>query len=306
MRYGISPFRFTQDDVIDMAEEEYSELVTAKGALVAMIGVEQKFDLLLENYADYERELLTLSLHQVLHRDLHWQGFQEDLAVVTRRLANLLSAARLYVDQIKHDLSSAFGPGHTVTGTISRKTSEQYDARLGYRVMETLRNIMQHRSLPVHQLSYPSNREETPSGPRHRIRTVPSLSVARLRDANLKASVVSELEAKGEYVPLTPLVREYIEGLGHVHEALREVAEPQITLWDSTLASVQTRAAARWGGGDERAFLAVQINDSGQLVASVQVFTELTKYRRTLEQKNSVLANLARRYVSSACEEDDA
>ncbi|MFQ5741704.1 MAG: hypothetical protein ACE5JX_22120 [Acidobacteriota bacterium] len=44
---------------------------------------------------------------------------------------------------------------------------------------------------------------------------------------------------------------------------------------------------------------------SGQLADSVQIFNELSKYRRALEQRNSCMTNLARRYVSGACEDDD-
>ena len=57
------------DDLIDLTYDEYSGIVAAKNALVTMIGVEQKFDLLLQNYADYERELLNINLHQAVYRD---------------------------------------------------------------------------------------------------------------------------------------------------------------------------------------------------------------------------------------------
>ena len=138
-----------------------------------MIGVEQKFDLLLQNYADYERELLNISLHQAVYRDLDWRGIQGDIAIITRRLSNLLSAARLYVDQIAQDLHDAFGSQHQVSNEIKVKLSTEYDARLGYRVMEAVRNMMQHRSLPIHRLSYPQDSQ--PGGAR--FRTVPTLKL---------------------------------------------------------------------------------------------------------------------------------
>jgi hypothetical protein len=90
--------------LVDIDEAAYVEVKRAKDALVAMISVEQKFDLVVENYSDYERELLDLSLHQALRGDLDWAGSQDDIAAVSRRLANLLSAARLYLDQVNHDL----------------------------------------------------------------------------------------------------------------------------------------------------------------------------------------------------------
>ena len=174
-----------------------------------MIGVEQKFDLVFENYADYERELLDLSLHQALRRDLDWPGSQNDIAAVSRRLANLLSAARLYLDQINHDLRATFGPTSDVPRIVKAKTAEQYDARFGYRLMYSLRNAVQHRSMPVHALSYSS--ESVGQG--LQFRAIPSIDVVRLKDAKLKPAVFAELESRGETVELTPLVRSTLRAL---------------------------------------------------------------------------------------------
>jgi len=303
MKFGIRTFGASPADIIDLTADEYAQAVSARNALVAMIGVEQKFDLVLENHADYERELLGLALNRSLHlADLQWQGSQQDIAVVSRRLANLLSAGRLYIDQVKHDLSSTFGSVHEVTDAVQHKFSEQYDARLGYRVMEALRNVMQHCILPVHQLGYPT---DVLSGPGVRFRVVPKVEVARLADVGFKA-VLKELETRGEYVPLTPFAREYVEGLGHVHEALREITALHRDRWDSAVASIQQRGAGRWGGGDKRAFLIFQYDEAGNVIASAQIFTELTEYRRTLERRNSLLTDFASRYISSACLESDA
>ena len=167
MKFGIRPFGAGPDDIIELTADQHSQAATARDALVAMIGVEQKFDLLLENHAEYERELLGLALDRSLHlAALQWQGSQGDIAVVARRLANLLSAGRLYIDQVKHDLRSTFGPAHDVTEATKRQFSQEYDARLGYRVMEALRNVMQHRILPVHQLGYSSDVLGGPGEPR--------------------------------------------------------------------------------------------------------------------------------------------
>ena len=283
------------NDFVNLDEAEYLEVARAKDALVAMIGIEQKFDLLFENYADYERELLELSLHQALRRDLDWPGGQNDIAAVSRRLANLLSAARLYIDQVTHDLRATFGPTSDLPEIVKAKTSQEYDARFGYRLMETLRNAMQHRSMPVHALSYPS--ESVGQGVQ--FRAVPSIDVTRLKDAELKPAVFAELESRGNTVELTPLVREYIEGLGNVHEALRTLAAPQVATWDSVLASTQARGTEPSGGGTKRAVLVSRLDDAENVIETVQVFTEVTEYRRAFERRNSILSNLARRYVSS-------
>ena len=68
--------------LVEIDEPSFLEVRRARDALVTMIGVEQKFDLLLENYSDYERELLELSLDQALRVDHEWASFQNDIAAV--------------------------------------------------------------------------------------------------------------------------------------------------------------------------------------------------------------------------------
>ena len=120
-----------------------------------MVGIEEKFDLLVENYFDYERELLELALRQSLSRDWTWQSMNLDRLAITEGAANLLSAARLYVDHLEHDLNEALGPDHEVARNAHGPSSARYDASLSYRAMEALRNVAQHHSFPVHTLSYP-------------------------------------------------------------------------------------------------------------------------------------------------------
>src|ERR1051326_8629214 len=115
-------------DLIEVGPDEYADMRSVKNALVTMIGVEQKFDFLFENYADYERELLELSLRRALYQENEWRGFQDDISSVSRRLANLLSACRLYLDQVRHDLRTTFGPPSDLPDKVEKKTNEEYDA----------------------------------------------------------------------------------------------------------------------------------------------------------------------------------
>ena len=262
-----------------------------------MLGVEQKFDLLLENYAEYERQLLDIGLQEALRGERRWSGSQGDIATVTRRLSNLLSAARLYVDQVTHDLRTAFGRKHPVAGTVKSATASQYEERLGYRVMEALRNTMQHRSLVVHELSYSHDHHDGGE----RIHVVPRALVTSLRASGVKKKVVRELESLGDdRASLTPLVRDYVEGLAMVHVAIRTATAPQLKAWDETLTGAQARAAERWGGGPDAAFLAVELSPHKRALDSFHVFTKLIEYRRYLERRNGKLKLLANRFVSGA------
>jgi hypothetical protein len=55
---------------------------------------------------------------------------------------------RVYVDQIGHALSSLYGRSAEISDQVAKRRDAESEARLGYRVMEKIRNYVQHRSLP--------------------------------------------------------------------------------------------------------------------------------------------------------------
>ncbi|SRR6266540_1028249 len=304
MKYRLGPFDHPPD-TLTLNPAEYTELVAAKAGIITMVGIEEKFDLLIENYVDYERELLELALRQSLHRDLTWQTFNLDRLAVTRRTANLLSASRSYVDQLKHDLNEALGSTHDVARAACRLLSERYESSLSHRAMEALRNLAQHRSLPVHALGYPSTRVEGEGRSTVRFKAEPRVSVAKLREETLKTSVASELEALGQpTLHLTKLVREYVENLAFVHEEVRKLLAPTVEGWENALRDAHRRCAEQFGGGETRAFVLDALDDQGVVTESDHIFMEPVLYRQAFVRKNRTFVGLAKRFVSGANEEE--
>lgn len=302
IKYGVTKLVYTPDAFVEITEAEFGAAKTAKAKLVTLVGIEEKFDLLMENYADYEQEILNLALSYMLFRDMSYPWFRSNDKVLTRRLANLLSAARLYVDQVKHDLATAYGAESCMVQKIRGKFSAEHDGRLGYRVMEATRNYMQHRSLPIRGTTYGQSRDESQGQVRLKFSVAPSIDVAKLRgDAKFKASVLNELEKIGSDVPITPLVREYVEGLGVAHESLRDMTMKDAEEWEALLANIQSRGYEQFGR-EQWAVELVAVGADGKVTESHPVFDELAKYRQTLVDKNANLKGLAARYVSGAPE----
>jgi hypothetical protein len=307
MKYKITRAICGQQPSIELTYEEYAHTLEAKRNLWIFLGIEEKLDLLLQNYAEYERTLLDLALHQMICRDLDWSSFRADIQLVNRRLTNLFSAARLYVDQIKHDLGAVYGQGSEMVSAIKKELSKQYDASLGYRAMEAIRNHIQHRSLVVHRMSYPS-RLENPKVPGGRVRysIVPSLDTAELeKDRDVKGSVLNELRDRGRYVPLTPLVREYIEGLAHIHEVLREMTSADTSVWEAALENVQRRAVDVFGENLD-GLSVVAKDEAGRYPEIEAIFDDMGRRRQSLVRRNCHLERLANRYVSGEADEHEA
>src|ERR1044072_2560892 len=111
MQYGITKLVISCNHLLEISRQEFDEARFAKRSLVDALGIEEKLDIVLENYAEYEKELLELSLKNAIFSDRNWSSFQTERRAIDRRLVNLLTACRLYVDQIPHDVNSIYGGG---------------------------------------------------------------------------------------------------------------------------------------------------------------------------------------------------
>src|SRR6266849_1778491 len=121
---------------VDISAQEFELVKTAKHNLFVLLGVEEKFNLVIGNYLEYEQELLNLALVHMASHNPTWSSFHDAKALINRRLANLLTVSRLYIDQVKHDISSIYGKNASTTIQVRQAFSEQYDRLFGYRVME--------------------------------------------------------------------------------------------------------------------------------------------------------------------------
>lgn len=181
MRYGIAAMVGLNRGPIELSGDEFTALLTARRNLGVAVGIEEKFNLLLENYAEFERALLDLTLRRMIFADFDWSTFQDDFLTVNRHMANLLSSARSYTDQVDHELIELFGSDSDRVTAVRRSRASEYDSRVGYRAMEAIRNYLQHRSFPVHQMSFPGERDVVQGEILARHTITPSVSILELR-----------------------------------------------------------------------------------------------------------------------------
>jgi len=214
---------------IDQAR--YLALRMATRAQRLFLNFEEKLDLLLANYSELEQELLSLALRNSIQRNLDWSQGSADRLLVNRRLANLLSTTRLYVDHASHELNVA-ASAQPLLGNVSPRAyfGREYDVSLGYRVMEALRNHVQHRSIPVASLTYESRVDEHSGGSLFLFSVSLNLDLEALRqDSDFKKEVLDQLERLPETeVDLVLFVRQHVEGIARAHLAIREAIAPAV------------------------------------------------------------------------------
>jgi hypothetical protein len=285
-----------------ISEHEFEDIKAAINGVTAALNIEEKYNIMKENYVELETALLNIALTWSLFDGANWSSTMTDLYTINRRLANLLTTARLYLDQVAHDLSTLYGNPSLLLDEFKNMTSAEYDNSLGYRVMEALRNYIQHQGLPLVAISYQtwsdpepvsSTDIDLPSQAHYVVK--PQLSTEQLRKSGrVKSPVLKELERLGEHVDVRPFTRQYIQALTDVHVMLRAKMAPDTEVWSALIEQCLRRLAVPGSWPTTTAVYTGYNNDVDVFISREQV-----QRREWLIQRNTSLLRLPENVVSN-------
>jgi hypothetical protein len=301
--YGLTCRYIGFDKVIPITREEFEATRRARVVLSIALGIEEKLDIALENLADLERHLLGLAVDHSIFTGQAEHSLSSARRSTNRRLTNYFATARQYIDQVQHDISRAIEPADTgpAQKQISDALSEQYDSRLGYRVIEALRNYAQHRGLPAHAVIFNASRDSSKEV-RVRFNVAIYVGVAELKeDGKFKAAVLRELErcANNEgLVSLMPLVREHSDGLNAINATVRRLLADPLKDAAKLFTTLRARAANEFGN-DLHGLSAISHDGNGYHIDWEVITDEYVERRQELESKTLDSSRLAHQYVSS-------
>jgi hypothetical protein len=223
MKYEVTGFIFegNRSVVAPITREQFDSLKAAKELCIQILAIEERINLVLDNYNELELDLLNLAQRFLLWSNRSHSDAMYERLLLDRRLVNLLSACRLYLDQTDHSLSDLFGKDSAEREKYKSERSRFYDTHFGYRLIEALRNHVQHYSLAVHTITY-TQREAT--GPFEEYTVAPQISVAELeQNPQFKDAVIAELKAKGQSLDARGPIRRYVSCLTELHSLVRKL-----------------------------------------------------------------------------------
>jgi hypothetical protein len=213
--------------------EKFASLIAAQERILAYIAIEEKIDLLLSNFTELQVRIMELTARYSTNWNRSHQEMQIDRnTVVNRSFLNLLSSCRVYLDHTPHhikQISRISGDDEDGFVSIFRKSlSHQYDNFFGYKVMEAIRNYVQHRAIPFH-VSYGMWSLKTEEGHKTAVTVKVFINIDELKaDQKFKRGLLPEMERYGKSLDAQRLCAEYVGGIGRAHFVVRNLLEPII------------------------------------------------------------------------------
>lgn len=290
---------FGSSERIDITKAEFEAFGDAVLCLRHVVDAEEKFAAFMDNYFELEQELLSEALSTLVFPGVGVRSLQSARTLISRRIINLLTSARLYVDSLPQDASKLLSANPTARQKVLQAPSEAYDSLLGYRVMEALRNYSQHEALPVHNWTTSVRQDTDQNSHAIHFSVNPALDIQRLENAKaFKASVLNELKALEKKLELKPFIREYVQGIGYVHHTLRLEMKGALEAWKMLIRNAQGNYSRKFGLERLFGFCADAINEQGYSVGEPVALSEaLIEYIEHLQTRTHQMINFASRRV---------
>lgn len=291
--YSLHALVLERNPELNLSEDEFKKLKQAKACLSSALALEENYDLLLNNYRELELEAISASVTDMTAMNYEYEDFFEVRTAINRRVVNLLSATRMYLDQYLKSLKKIGADPETAKAACSKA----YDDFFEYRFMEALRNHTQHEGLAVHGVTMGGS-WVPPRDPRQlQFYIKPYASKVALEGTKFKKTVLNESPEK---VNIIPAARVHVGGISSVHKKARELIEPLVAearrLFEEAVARHEAEAGKRHLG------LAVIVKKEGVVIEKIPILLDWDDVRQKLLKRNPPVENLAKRFVTSQAE----
>lgn len=282
---------------IEIDSERYSALRNARNLLISALAIEEKYDLLFSNYLELEKECLNYATECMVQGSLGYGGFALARQSINRRIVNLLTSTRLYVDHVQQNIKICIGDDSNFDAKILM--SEQYDKNFSYRFMEALRNYVQHCGLAIHRVSTPTR--WTSNDDNRELEFGFNVFAERhvLEESKkFKSAIVGEMPEKVEIIRAS---RSYVGSISIIHSEIRDAIKFNVNEARKTLQrAIDEYQSVNDGCAIGLKALKFKTADFPKdIVDEFPILLDWDDSRIELEQKNCQIKNLEKRFVSS-------
>ncbi len=300
MKYTLQKSFYTECTTIEIDKKAFENLKQAKKCLSNALAIEEKYEILLANYLDLEKEYLSITTEHMLRSHSPYTDLFDIRLAFNRRIVNLLTSTKLYYDHIQRNVNNCLPEEVNIANKIKVSFSNEYDSYFEYRFMEALRNYVQHQGLAVHYTGVNAQWTSRDKNGELKYSTKFLTYKSEVESDNaFKKQVSSEMPDK---VDLMFSSRVYIESFSKVHCYIRGLIS-SVSESSRALISQSIQEYEEAGNSSSLGLFAVCTRQEKQLdetVEKIPLMLDLDGIRIDLIKKNPELTNLRKRFVSSS------
>lgn len=279
---------------IEISESEYLEFQKARNTLSNALAIEEKYEIVISNYLDFEQEILNVTTKYMIREHLDYSDFFQVRLGLNAKLVNLLTTVRLYTDQLNQNVTECLDDKRNTKDKVKGLFSKEYNENQYYRFMEALRNYAQHRGIPVHWTQ--QNRRWTSLEDDGLMEYSIELASQRTyleEDEKMKKTVLAEMDDK---VDLKAATRSYVESISRVHDSARNMIADSTDCSRKIIEEAHRRYSKKYS--DSLVGLSASKWDGHKQIASISLLLDWDDVQINPQKRNRKLINLSKRYAT--------
>jgi len=295
MQYLLRNSLFPSDPHVTITAEQYAEFGRARETLGAALAIEETYEILVTNYLEFERQILDATINFMVRQHASYSEFFDSRLGANVHLVNLLTAARLYVEQLKHNVRLCLQDKSDAKEIVDNLCKREYDRSKDYRVMDALRNHVQHRGAPVHLTRLGADWTSSPQKSLLEF----SMDLVSQRSVLEQDDIVPRriLAEVSEEIDLKATTRGYVESISNIHHSVRKNIDDSVIAARQLIERAQEQYATSHPADIVR--LAASRESGGKVVSSISLLLDWDDVRQELVRRNRRLRHLRRSHVTS-------
>lgn len=280
----------------EISKERYLEIENSRNVLFEALSFEEKFDLVLSNYLEFEKTLMDHTIEFMVKSQHDYLSSYQVRLSFNVRISNLLGSIRQYRDHLTKHLKVCLLRNEGSKELIKQEFSKEYDHFFEFRFIEALRNYVQHYGLPVHSVEKKS--KWTPNPIEGNMLFSIDLFVFKkdlMLDSTFKKSVLNEMPDK---VELSYSLRRYVESLNKVHLILRNAISESVKNSRSNIEKLFFEFEDSFGRKKDLLYIDEVFSTDQENKRLCSVFLVWDEVRLKIVEANRSLVNLTKRKPS--------
>jgi hypothetical protein len=260
----------------EITQQQFEELAKSKEILGEVFAKEKKYNIILMNYYEFEKELFEITLEdEIFNSD--YSKFTEYISKAEQRILNLLSAITLYLDSFKDDLKGTQKYSTYLKDKFADIVNYLNESRINnkqVKIMQSLRNHIQHNGLLITNFSLngvnlsDELREQTLKFEIEKI----SIKARDFKHENF--------EELGEKIDLKKAIRVYVDFISQVHQKFRESTNEKTRNARNEFEKIFEKYS-------EHKFLSVAQKVDGEIKVKLPILLNWDDIRLEMVKKNS-------------------
>jgi hypothetical protein len=296
----------------EIEQARFQEICLAQTTLANACAIEECFDVLVENYYNFESNLLSLALQFLLFPQWKDSSLNQSRIRINIYLLNFFNAFKLYIDQVQKKYVKSVSDSMKDYPEDARNL-KQYLSVLknneAIRLVVELRNFAQHQELfatvsyrwdissPTGQIAYRATATadiDTIILKRKRNTAVVGI-LDRIKGANPKAEPQTDLR---------PVIRIAMHHVFRLHSDIRRCLTSCLNRAENVILDTFQEIQNEFRGWHDGKWAVAKVNDQGKLLDSLPIFREIITRRKSLVEKNPCWQKISSSYVTNELRED--